>query len=46
MTVSDVTIDLMGFCLTGSDKQSGANIGIKIGTSNVEVRKGPIQGFG
>jgi parallel beta-helix repeat protein len=45
----DVTIDLMGFCLTGPGKASGAlNSGIRLfGTrSNVEIRNGSIKAFG
>jgi len=45
----DVTIDLMGFCLTGPGKGSGTlNSGIRLfGTrSNVEIRNGSIKAFG
>jgi hypothetical protein len=41
----DVTIDLMGFTLGGSD--TGATVGIYMnGRQNVEVRHGTIRGFG
>ena len=45
---SDVTLDLMGYCLTGPGNSSGSNEGIRIqnGSSNVEVRNGSIKSFG
>jgi parallel beta-helix repeat protein len=45
---SDVTIDLMGFCLTGPGKVSGMNYGIRIndGCANVEIRNGILKSFG
>ncbi len=48
VNASNVTLDLMGFCLTGPGKSSGTNNGIKIsiGCANVEVRNGSIQTFG
>jgi parallel beta-helix repeat protein len=45
----DVTIDLMGFCLTGPGKESGwNNCGILVANlrSNVEIRNGSIKAFG
>jgi parallel beta-helix repeat protein len=45
----DVTLDLMGFCLTGPGKGSGSgNSGIFVATSrtNVEIRNGSIKAFG
>ena len=48
VAASDVTLDLMGFCLTGPGKASGANHGINIneGINNVEIRNGTIKAFG
>ncbi len=49
VAASNVTLDLMGFCLTGPGKLSGSeNAGIIInnGCSNVEIRNGSIQAFG
>lgn len=45
----DVTIDLMGFCLTGPGKGSGPNnngIIVAAGQKNVEIRNGSIKAFG
>ena len=45
----DVTIDLMGFCLTGPGKTSGTgNNGILVAATrtNVEIRNGSIKAFG
>ena len=45
----DVTIDLMGFCLTGPGKGSGANnsgIVVAATRTNVEIRNGSIKAFG
>jgi parallel beta-helix repeat protein len=45
----DVTIDLMGFCLTGPGKTSGTgNNGILVAATrtNVEIRNGSIKTFG
>jgi len=48
VAASDVTLDLMGFCLTGPGKNSGPNHGINIneGIDNVEIRNGTINAFG
>jgi hypothetical protein len=48
VAASDVTLDLMGFCLTGPGKASGANHGININEqiNNVEIRNGTIKAFG
>jgi hypothetical protein len=48
VAASDVTLDLMGFCLTGPGKASGPNHGIHInqGINNVEIRNGTINAFG
>jgi parallel beta-helix repeat protein len=45
---SNVTIDLLGFCVTGPGKDSGANRGIDILASraNIEIRNGSLQSFG
>jgi hypothetical protein len=42
VNANDVTIDLMGFSLTGPGKGSGINYGIRInsGCTNVEIRNG------
>jgi len=44
----DVTLDLMGFCLTGPGKDTQDNRGIyvKDGLSNVEIRNGSLKSFG
>ena len=44
----DVTLDLMGFCLSGPGKQSGISTGISATSqrSNVEIRNGSIRDFG
>lgn len=45
--VDNVTIDLMGYSLTGPGKESGTNYGIYMsGRSNVEIRNGTIRNFG
>jgi hypothetical protein len=50
ITVSsdDVTLDLMGFCLSGPGKQSGIYSGIYSASqrSNVEIRNGSVRYFG
>ena len=48
VNASDVTLDLMGFCLTGPGKAFANNLGITIltGASNVEIRNGSILNFG
>ena len=48
VAASDVTLDLMGFCLTGPGKASGPNHGININQviNNVEIRNGTIKAFG
>jgi parallel beta-helix repeat protein len=48
VAASDVTLDLMGFCLTGPGKASGPHHGIKINEdiNNVEIRNGTIKAFG
>jgi parallel beta-helix repeat protein len=48
VAASDVTLDLMGFCLTGPGKASGANHGININNAidNVEIRNGTVKAFG
>jgi hypothetical protein len=48
VNASDVTLDLMGFCLTGPGKAFANNHGINIqnGASNVEIRNGSINNFG
>ncbi len=45
---NNVTLDLMGFCLTGPGKASGYNYGIEINANqaNVEIRNGTIRSFG
>jgi len=45
---SDVTLDLMGCCLSGPGKTSGTSSGIYVnsGFQNVEVRNGSINNFG
>ncbi len=44
VNADDVTLDLMGFCLTAADKSSDG-IAISAGRSNVEIRNGSIRGF-
>ena len=49
VNADDVTIDLMGFCLTGPGKGSGtSNNGIMVAATrtNVEIRNGSIKAFG
>jgi parallel beta-helix repeat protein len=48
INASDVTLDLMGFTLTGPGKTSGLNDGIQIQalSSNVEIRNGSIKNCG
>ncbi len=48
INASDVTLDLMGFTLTGPGKTSGSsNSGIQINSStNVEIRNGSVINFG
>ena len=47
VSASDVTLDLMGFCLTGPGKDVLGNAtGVKVSGSNVEIRNGSIQDFG
>jgi len=49
VNADDVTIDLMGFCLTGPGKESGeGNSGIRVAATrtNVEIRNGSIKAFG
>ena len=47
VNADNVTIDLMGFNLTGPGKASGTNVGIYIDDrSNVEIRNGTVQNFG
>jgi hypothetical protein len=48
INASDVTLDLMGYSLTGPGKDSGSNIGIQIqpACSNVEIRNGSVKSFG
>lgn len=48
VAASNVTLDFMGFCLTGPGKNSGYSVGIRIndGCGNVEIRNGSLQGFG
>ena len=45
---SNVTIDLMGLCITGPGKESGVNRGIDIlaNRANIEIRNGSLQSFG
>jgi hypothetical protein len=43
----NVTIDLMGYNLTGPGKASGGNVGIDINShNNIEIRNGTVQNFG
>jgi hypothetical protein len=44
----DVTLDLMGFCLSGPGKTSGTPSGIWVlaNRKSVEIRNGSVQGFG
>ena len=45
----DVTLDLMGFCLAGPGKASGAtnqSMTVQNGASNVEIRNGSVKNFG
>jgi len=49
VNADDVTIDLMGFCLTGAGKGSGVNnsgIVVAATRTNVEIRNGSIKAFG
>jgi hypothetical protein len=48
VSADDVTLDLMGFCITGPGSASGTNNGIHIGEgrSNIEIRNGSIKSFG
>ncbi|MCF8055840.1 MAG: right-handed parallel beta-helix repeat-containing protein [Desulfocapsa sp.] len=47
VAANDVTIDLLGFTITGPGKSSGENHGVRIeGRSNVEIRNGTIANFG
>jgi hypothetical protein len=48
VSANDVTLDLMGFCLTGPGKTSGTNYGISInvGINNMEIRNGSVKSFG
>jgi parallel beta-helix repeat protein len=44
---NDVTIDLMGFALSGAGASSGTNYGIYMnGRRNVEIRNGTVRDFG
>jgi hypothetical protein len=44
---NDVTIDLMGFVISGPGASSGTNHGIYMnGRKNVEIRNGTLRGFG
>jgi hypothetical protein len=47
INASNVTLDLMGFCLTGRGKTAGSSNGISInnGCTNVEIRNGSINAF-
>jgi hypothetical protein len=47
ISANDVTLDLMGYCLTGPGKTSGAGIsGIDTLANNVEIRNGTVKSFG
>lgn len=48
VAASDVTLDLMGFSLTGPGKTSGGSKGIYInsGFNSVEIRNGSVSSFG
>jgi hypothetical protein len=48
VNASGVTLDLMGFSLTGPGKTSGTNFGIRFnpGLANVEIRNGTVASFG
>lgn len=47
ITADNVTLDLMGFTLTGPGKESGVERGIDIdGQNNVEIRNGTVTNFG
>lgn len=47
ISVNDVTLDLMGYCLTGPGKTSGnGNDGINTLANNVEIRNGTVKSFG
>jgi parallel beta-helix repeat protein len=46
ISADNVTLDLMGFAITGPGAASGNNRGIYISGSNVEVRNGTVRGFG
>ena len=48
VAASNVTFNIMGFCLTGPGKASGPNHGININQviNNVEIRNGTIKAFG
>jgi len=45
INVGNVTLDLMGFCLTGPSKASGTGIAIQPGANGVEVRNGSLSNF-
>jgi parallel beta-helix repeat protein len=45
VTAGDVTIDLMGYALIGTDSGSDVGIGISSGT-NIEIRNGTVRDFG
>jgi parallel beta-helix repeat protein len=47
VNADNVTLDLMGFSLTGPGKASGSNLDIDINDhNNVEIRNGTVQNFG
>jgi parallel beta-helix repeat protein len=47
ISANDVTLDLMGYCLTGPGKTSGVgNDGINTLANNVEIRNGTVKSFG
>jgi hypothetical protein len=43
----NVTLDLMGYCLSGPGKDVGTNDGVRViaGYTNAEIRNGTIEGF-
>jgi hypothetical protein len=47
VNADDITIDLMGFCITGpGDSSESYGVSIKPGKANIEIRNGTVRGFG